>query len=90
MLDVLPALTSSLFTILVAEIYYRTFRRGRPIETGDLDLPAQFKMEAALGFLQKGNKVRLTVSHPPWQRDAAIQAARNLANLVLPALAMVL
>lgn len=43
---------------------------------------AQFKMEQAVSFLSKGNRVRLSVSHPPRARDAAVKTARQLADLV--------
>ncbi len=39
-------------------------------------------MEQAVSFLSKGNRVRLSVSHPQRARDAAVKTARQLADLV--------
>ena len=45
--------------------------------------PTQFKMEQAMGFLDKGHRVKLLIAFAgPWARDAAFGTARRLADLV--------
>lgn len=39
-------------------------------------------MEQAVGFLEKGAKVRLLVNHPARQREAAVAFAKAIANHV--------
>jgi len=42
----------------------------------------KFKVEAALVFLKKGHKVRLTISHPPYKRADAEETGRRLGEML--------